>query len=293
MKKKQTFILTIIMYISSYSTMIYKGDIEGSKITLFMDYDKGVYVYDKYKIPIPLDITKDKKDLILKSENEIFTFQNYDEEADKIQGKWKNRNKVLVVNLEKELDTIKLERDTMVEIPMFYSTRDEYFWIKIRTGGWYATSEEILVYNKNNGKLLQTIDMRFGEWRTFIGVTSLAVDDYNFDEILDFSLFGSYFVGANTISNYFLKNNNEYKLAPSYYETSLYFDKEEKKVYSENSTRAGYSRSVITFVVKENEYLIPIKKFQVEISDDEITHREITSIIDTNGEWIKVEEKIY
>lgn len=63
-KKKIYFIFILIMHINSYSTIIYKGNIEGIKITLFMDYNKAVYMYDKYKIPIPLDIIKEKKVLL-------------------------------------------------------------------------------------------------------------------------------------------------------------------------------------------------------------------------------------
>lgn len=222
----------------------------------------------------------------------MFIFETYNEKVDKIQGKWKNGNKVLVVNLEKELDTFGLKEDIMIEIPMFYSTKNEYFWIKVRMGDLYPTSEEILIYDKQTGKLLQTIDMRFGEWCTFIGVTSIEIDDYNFDGILDFSLFGSSFSGPNTISNYFLKNNNEYELAPLYYKTSLSFDKEKKKVYSENVSGGGRYMSRVTFTVKGSKELIPVEHFQLERSesDDRITYSEITSIMGIDGNWIKVKE---
>lgn len=290
--------LSLMIYITSYATTIYKGDINGSKISLFLDDREGVYIYNKHKIPIPLEIGKDKEKLILKSNDEIFYFENYDKKKEKIRGKWKKGDKELVVNLEKRLDTdFSLGGDKIIAIPMFHSTKNEYFWVKINKdekSSWSrAFVEEILIYDKKTRKLLQKIDIKDEELSTFIGINSLDVGDYNFDGVIDFSIFGSFFAGPNTISNYFLKNkkNGKYELAESYSYTSLSFDEKEKKVYSESSSGAGKYRNTITFIIKEN-ILVPTERFSLEISDDGMKEIIISEVKDIKGEWIEIKKTI-
>lgn len=285
--------LSLIVYITSYATIIYNGDINGSKVSLFLDDREGVYIYNKYKVPIPLEIEKDKEKLILKSNDEIFYFENYDKKKDKIRGKWKKGDKELLVNLEKRLDTdFSLGIDKIIEIPMFRSTKNEYFWVKIskdEKNRWSRTFvDEILIYDKKTKKILQKIDTKDEEFNTFIGIKSLDIGDYNFDGVIDFSMFGSFFTGPNTISNYFLKNkkNGKYELAESYSYTSLSFDEKEKKVYSESSSGAGQYRDTVTFIVEGN-ILIPIEKSSLEISDDGEIEVIISYALDARGEWIE------
>lgn len=285
--------LSLIVYITSYATIIYNGDINGSKVSLFLDDREGVYIYNKYKVPIPLEIEKDKEKLILKSNDEIFYFENYDKKKDKIRGKWKKGDKELSVNLEKRLDTdFSLGIDKIIEIPMFRSTKNEYFWVKIskdEKNRWSRTFvDEILIYDKKTKKILQKIDTKDEEFNTFIGIKSLDIGDYNFDGVIDFSMFGSFFTGPNTISNYFLKNkkNGKYELAESYSYTSLSFDEKEKKVYSESSSGAGQYRDTVTFIVEGN-ILIPIEKSSLEISDDGEIEVIISYALDARGEWIE------
>lgn len=291
--------LSLVIYITSYATIIYKGDINGSKVSLFLDdYDKtGVYIYNKYKVPIPLEIEKNKEKLILKSNDEIFYFENYDKKKEKIRGKWKKGDKELLVNLEKRLDTdFSLGADKIIEIPMFHSTKNEYFWVKINKdeeGYWSrAFVEEIMIYDKKTRKLLQKIDIKDEEFNNFIGIKSLDIGDYNFDGVIDFSIFGSFFVGPNTISNYFLKNkkNGKYELAGSYSYTSLSFDEKEKKVYSENRDGVGQYH-MITFIVEGNT-LIPIEKNSLEIRDDGEIEVMISYVLDARGEWIETKRTI-
>lgn len=81
--------------------------------------------------------------------------------------------------------------------------------------------------------------------------------DYNFDGLVDFSVFESSYAGPNTSSIYILRvTNSDQYMVSGFAGTSLEFDSESKQIFERNQCCAGRSIMTATYKVVDNEMIL-------------------------------------
>ncbi len=293
--KKKLFIKSIIIFfitiIRVYGYDIYSGNINGNKIELFLELNDygikneakgvGVYSYDKYGVPISFDANLKNNTLVLKNEKEKMTFENFEIDNLKTNGKWENSKKSFKVALNKKIKLEDYNDDEFenLEFLVPVSTKNEFFkYVLMKEKKNSIKVTGLNIYSKKNKFLLQKMKVN----AQFIGLRGVELGDYNFDGEKEFSVFESYYGGPNTSSLYFLRDKKTDKFfLSSFAGSSLEFDYENKRIHSNNQSRAGASHIIEEFVVANNEMLLT-RYTSIELEFDEKSN---------NPD--KVEEKIY
>ena len=233
----------------------YSGFIGKYPIELFAEIDTsgslyGVYVYSVFDNPIILEGNLEKEKLILFEKDSkgkkstSMTFEKFNPDSESIEGIWKDlkNEKTLKITLSK-----KAEIDNGI---LQYASMDNHYF-RIITD--YQTVNEIKIFQKKTDKLIQKFDVDC----QFRGLYCISVGDFNFDGVIDFSIFESSYAGPNTSSLYFLYNPNTKKYFESTFSgTSLEFDQKRKRVIETNQCCAGSSVTKAEYKVIKNKMVL-------------------------------------
>lgn len=269
---KQTLtILTILIFNFSLSGQTtYAGFIDKYPIEFVTDiYSDGdaraFYVYTKFDDPIRINGTLKNGLLKLTEKNgsnkdsATLIFKDFNPKSNNIEGVWKDisSNKELKITLTKSFDIDygdSLEWKNR-ELLQPTSLKNKYFKLIISKEKdiFYASVTGLKIFEKKTDKLIQQINLECQLW----GLDNITIDDYNFDGIVDFSVFEQSYAGPNTSSLYFLcdrQTNNFFESGFS--GTSLEFDSKNKKVYERNQCCAGTSVTTAEYNVVKNKMVL-------------------------------------
>ncbi|MCE3229056.1 MAG: hypothetical protein K0S32_3607 [Bacteroidetes bacterium] len=259
----------------SYSGFIGKYPIELVTEVFSDGIVRAIYAYSNYDEPIIINGILKQKTLILfekdKNNNKTasLTFENFDAKNDLLEGTWKDlrSNKQFTIKLTKKFD---IDHGEAVEwknreIIQTVCLKDHYFRLIIskKKGEFFAKVSGVKIMEKKTDKLIQQIDLDCQLW----GLANISVDDYNFDGIMDFSLFENSYAGPNTTSLYFLFNpkTNSY-FNSGFTGTSLGFDKKTKTISEHNQCCAGKNHMSAEYKVVNNKMVL-IKKSCIEFDE--------------------------
>lgn len=278
MKSLLTFFLSLLSILSlaanGFSQTSYSGFIDKYPIELvthiYGDGDvRAFYVYTKYDEPITIDGTLNDELLTLFEKDSLdsttasLVFNDFKTDYTFIYGLWKDHKtkKELKITLTKVFevdfgDSIHWENKELLQ-PV--SIKDRYFKLvlsKVR-GDFYAKVTSVKIFEKKTDKLIQEIsNIECQLW----GLDNISIDDYNFDGVIDFSIFEQSYAGPNTSRLYFLFNSKtgEY-FKSSFKGTSLEFDQTTKRIYEHNQSCAGHCHMNAEYKVINNKMVL-VKK---------------------------------
>lgn len=256
------FALTILLVDVTLGQGFYQGTLGKYPITMDIQldsYDPGAtYFYDKYRTPIKLKGEVIKGSLMLKEfqDDTLLTatvvFENYEPDEKVLKGVWMSADSSKSYPLELYLVASK---EVGLEVLQAESTKEHYFKtvIKASEDDPYPMLREVLVYAKKTNVLVQRVKVECDP----LGRNSVSVGDFNFDGVLDFSVFEASYAGSNTSSLYYLYDEDSARFVTSEYSgTSLTFDYENELVVAHNSCCAGTERYITYYKVVDNELVV-------------------------------------
>ncbi|NQY31492.1 MAG: hypothetical protein HRT69_18745 [Flavobacteriaceae bacterium] len=264
------FLFLVMSSLNGMGQSSYSGFLGKSPITLVTyHYSDGVsrafYVYDKYDTPIIINGNLNEQELQLFERNpkgEILAslnFLNFKKEDKSITGKWINTDstKSYEISLKKDFDINYGDNVEWQpkELLQSNSTKNHYFKTIITKvkGRFYGRVSGVKIFEKRTDRLIQTIKL---DCQLF-GIDNVNVNDYNFDDIQDFSVFEASYAGPNTSRVYILKDSNSEKYFVSDFNgTSLDFDKDSKLIYEHNQCCAGRGHMNATYKVVNNKMVL-------------------------------------
>ncbi|HSK71352.1 MAG TPA: hypothetical protein VK892_06630, partial [Pyrinomonadaceae bacterium] len=181
------------------------------------------------------------------------TFDNFDAKNAEIKGIWRDAKtgKTLDIKLNKDFELGYETGSESIERELIQSASfsDRYFRVVVSNDRAVA----VKIFEKKTDRLLQKINLD-GQQR---GAESISIGDYNFDGFQDFSIFESFYAGANTSSLYFLYDPTTKNFFNSEYEgTSLEFDEKKKLISMTNQCCAGSSVIKATYKVVKNKMVL-------------------------------------
>ena len=264
------FVILLLVSVTAKGQSSYSGYLGKFPITLVMyHYSDGVslayYAYDSYDNPITINgnFNKGKLALFEKDNNgnhfATLIFENYEKGKRKITGKWikSDNSKTYDIVLKKEFDvgygdSLEWANRELLELE---STNDHYFKTVItkEKDDFYARISGIKIYQKQTDKLIQTIELDC----QLLGINNVSVGDYNFDGVVDFSVFEAHYAGPNTSSLYFLYNPKTKKYFDSKFSgVSLEFDSKTKTIFERSQCCAGSVVTTATYKLQNNEMIM-------------------------------------
>jgi len=289
--RKTIFILTIILTTSSlYCQTMFSGFIDKNPIEFVAEIStdgvaSAIYAYSDKDEPIVISGTLKNKELTLyekdanKKNSAKLTFNKFDSTNSKHEGIWTDltTNKELKITLDKTFeinfgDSIEWE-DREILQPV--SLDKKYFKLIVskKKGEFFATVTGVKIIEKKTDKLNQKlkVDCRL------IGLNNISIGDFNFDGILDFTIFETSYAGTNTSSLYFLYDTKSNKYIDSGFSSvSLEFDNKAKRIYERNQCCAGSQITTAEYkVVKNKMVLIKEHCFKWDEKKQELIERNI------------------
>ena len=265
---------------AAHAEVVYAGTLGKQPIHVVLDdYSDGVvvgtYVYDRHDTPIALGGRVKDGVLELKEkdgEREVATlrFTGFANGKASLDGTWASvdgaRTLPIVLRKELELPMHKPQSGPPVELLQGASTPDHYFKVSFAGEGYnhWPAAVAVSVYRKRTDEWLQTFEV-MAQARGFQGV---QVGDFNFDGVMDFSLFQQSHAGPNTSSLYFLNKpaTGMYVLS-DITGISLSFDAKTKRVHEQNQSQAGRSIVNTTYRVVDDK-LVRESRECLEMSED-------------------------
>lgn len=250
-------------------------------------YSDGVarafYVYIKFDEPIIIDgtlknglLTLLEKDSSGK-ESATLVFKDFDAHSTNLTGTWTDlaSNKSLPITFTKSFnidygDEYEWEKRELLQPA---SLKNRYFKVLIskEKDNFYASVTGVKIFEKKTDKLLQQIDLECQLW----GINNISIGDYNFDGLLDFSVFEQSYAGPNTSSIYLLYNHKTNTFfRSSFAGTSLDFDEKAKRIYEHNQCCAGTSHMNATYKV-ENDEMVLVERKCVEYNEEQDDYIEV------------------
>ena len=269
--RKTIFILTILLTTSSlYCQTMFSGFIDKYPIELVADISSdgvasAIYAYSDKDEPIVITGTLKNRILTLyekdaKNNNRAkLTFNKFDSTNSRQEGIWTDlkTNNELKITLDK---TFEINYGDSVEwkdreILQPVSLGNNYFKLIVskKKGEFDATVTGVKIVEKKTDKLIQKLKVDC----ELIGLNNISIGDFNFDGILDFSVFEKSYAGPNTSSLYFLYNTKSKKYIDSGFTgVSLEFDNKAKRIYERNQSRAGSVVTTAEYKVENNKMLL-------------------------------------
>ena len=163
---------------------------------------RAIYTYTKFDTPISIDgeLKGSVLNLYEKNNNGEVTatlvFEKFSKDSEILNGKWRNEETAQQSN-------IQLRKVPGKELTQRESLKNYYFKAQLlETGDNIFGPIKVRIIEKQTDKLVQ----EFSFEAQFRGVDSIAIGDYNFDGMDDFSVFQASHAGPNTSSLYFLYN---------------------------------------------------------------------------------------
>lgn len=237
----------------------YVGTVGGAPVELALDDPAegtltAVYFYTRFGTPIALRgkltrgvLTLTEKDAQGKPAATL-TIPAFSAEASQLVGTWRSRatGKSLPVALATTNSRELLQVDAL---------QDSYFKLVLegQPAGGYSRVVAVKQLAKKTNRLVQQLAVD-GQSH---GIYSLAVGDYNFDGLPDFSVFESSYAGPNTSSRYFLYDPTKRRFVDSGFGgVSLEFDQKKKRIFERNSCCAGSSVTTAEYKVVRNRMVV-------------------------------------
>lgn len=265
--------LTLISF-NGFAQTSYKGFIDKYPIELvtyiYSDGDaRAIYAYDKFDTPILINGRKQNNQLELleKSEEGIIrarlVFKNFNNTSHNLSGEWINADstKRLKIKLIKQFEIDYGDKTVWSnrELLQPQSTSTHYFKLLVSKEAIDrdARVNGVHVLEKKTDRLIQKIELDCQLW----GLENIAVGDFNFDGLSDFSVFEQSYAGPNTSSKYILKlPHADHYFVSDFSGTSLEFDSASKLIFENNSCCAGTRRMTATYKVVNNKMVLIEKK---------------------------------
>ena len=236
----------------------YVGTVDGAPVELAVnDTDEGlvsgVYFYPKFGTPIALGgelkrgtLTLTEKDAQGKA-SATFTIPGFGARASRLAGTWR----ILATGRSLPVTLAAASSPDLLQVA---ALKDSYFKLVLADQpGEASRVVAVKILAKKTNRLVQQLAVDCQSQ----GMYSVAVGDYNFDGLPDFSIFESSYAGPNTSSIYFLYDPAKRRFVNSGYEgTSLEFDEKAKRVYEHNSCCAGTSVTSAEYKVVRNRLVL-------------------------------------
>lgn len=268
MKQMALFLLFLLTSIGVFGQTTYTGFIDKYPIELVMNdvYSNGdaraIYSYTNFDEPISIIGELKNVELILfeKGKNKQNTasliFDNFNVKSNALEGIWTDlkTQKQLKITLTKSFDVDSIATVDR-EILQAVSSGNKYFKVVISKDkeASYEGVIGVKIFEKKTHKLLQKIAVDCQS----LGLNSISIGDYNFDGILDFSIFESSYAGPNTSSLYFLYNPKTGNYIESGFTgVSLEFDSKRKRIIERNQCCAGSSVTTAEYKVVNNAMIL-------------------------------------
>lgn len=266
---RNLLLLFSILFSHDYNSQvtIFGGFIGKEPIQLitynFSDGDtRAIYCYDRYDTPIIVNGKNQANKLILIEQNEKgeskLEFENFNSKSIKIKGKWisHDKRKVYTIRLTKlkEFDPFDESTFEKLELLQTESTPDNYFKLLLsKSEANYVDVIGVRIYEKKSDRLIQEINLEC----QFEGLNNISVNDFDFDGVLDFSVFEASYSGPNTSSIYILRDpKSERYYESEIYGTSLEFDTEKKLIYEHNQCCAGSKHTNSTYKLVDKKMVL-------------------------------------
>ena len=262
-------------------THLYHGLIDESEIDIAIyrhsDRDvRAVYAYKESDSSIVIDGEVSMGSLILYERNHdnsiraVFTLEASSLGHSEMTGVWVDKMKAMQRNVRLTRDkSFKIYDQSAfgnLEILQSQSGAEHYFRLLIsKSAGEEARVSGIRIYEKGSDRLLQEIRVQ----AQYIGLDSIAIDDYNFDGVQDLSVFETGYAGPNTSSIYILQKpvSSRYFIS-EFSGTSLSFDAKAERIYEHNQCCAGRRHINSTYKVVENKMVLLEEKC-IEFDDQQ------------------------
>lgn len=278
---KHVFVALLLVFsVEGYGQTIYSGLIHTYPVEFVIDQiyyancDSqkvfGLYMYKKFNEPIPLEGTYTKKVLVLEERGKdnkaaaVISFAHFKQENDSCTGIWVDcvSGKELEVRLKRKYtldpythaDTAWQNR----ELLQTASLKDYFFKILVskKTGArsQCVKVDGLEIIAKKTAELFQKIDL---EAEYSVRFNSVAVADYNFDGLTEFSVFEGSYTGPNTTSIYFLFDPKTNAFFNSGFKgISLEFDAGKKLIYEHNECCGGREITNSEYNVVNNKMVL-------------------------------------
>lgn len=191
---KSLFIIIAIILGQVPGQTAYKGTIGKAAVELVVGeclYDssdvRGVYLYKRYNIPIPLKGAFTQHTLILKESTDAeFILREFDRSKPEIAGVWKNNktNSSISVKLQRAWgvteNEIGKETWTIQELLQNASFEDFFFKIVLSNSPDLPIRVKSLkIYRKKTGTLFQEIQLPSCEYLSNLGINSISLTNFN------------------------------------------------------------------------------------------------------------------
>ncbi|PQJ77550.1 XAC2610-related protein [Polaribacter glomeratus] len=265
------YIFLMLTSIEAKCQSSYSGYLNKNPITLIMYHynDGNTYAYyTDNNFDTPIKITGNLKNETLtflekdiKGKNiATLIFDKFKESRQKIEGKWISidSTKTYEISLKKDFD-INYGSDfewTSREVLQSNSTRNHYFKTIIdkKKGLAHGSITGVKIFEKKTDQLLQTIELDC----QLLAIDNVAIGDYNFNGLEDFSVLASISVHvSNTSSIYMLKESNSNKYTVSGFKgTSLEFDSNLKLVFGKDECCEGRNEIHTTYKIINNQMVM-------------------------------------
>ena len=256
----------VLCSLTGISQVSYSGFIGKYPIQLvtyiYSDGDaRAIYAYDKFDTPIIINGRKEGKNLKLfeRDSNDHISaslkFENYDGKNADLTGIWISRDstKKYPIRLKKVFDAESDADFHDKEILQSTSLDRYYFKLLISKTNGNARVTGVKVLEKKTDRLIQKMRLDCQLW----GLENISTGDYNFDGLMDFSVFEESYAGPNTTSIYILRlPNSEKYFVSDFSGVSLEFDSNSKRIYEHNECCAGRSFMDATYKVVDNKMVL-------------------------------------
>jgi hypothetical protein len=241
---------------------IYTGTLGRQPITLvaYVYSDGAVtahYAYDRYDTPIRVNGQRADGVLVLDEKDAqghaVATLRlRIEADGKALRGEWVpvdgKASQPIALAEKLAVDPYSPHAGAPVEVPQQASTAEHWFTVSIASPDAKAWPRVVALnaYRKRTDERVQ----RIGLDTQYRGIDSVDTGDFDFDGILDVSVFEHAYAGPNTSSLYFLWDTATRQYVAAEFEgTSLEFDAKSKRVIERNSCCMGRSQTIATYRV--------------------------------------------
>ena len=248
----------------------YSGMVGTAPIELVLEaYSDGLvtaaYAYTKYDTPIALEGTL-RRDLLVLAEktaqgkaSATLMLPTFSTAAKTAVGTWKNllTGQELPITLTQQFVVEEGEGKKWdhKELLQARALKGIYFKAVLtkQPDDFTAGVTEIKLFEKKTDRLVQ----KFAVECQLQGLHNVAVGDFNFDGLEDFSVYEHGAAGPNTTSLYFLYDPATKRYVQSSFSgTSLEFDAKKRRIYERNSCCAGSQVTTAEYKVVNNRMVL-------------------------------------
>jgi len=248
-------------------TSVYSGSADEQTVSFTFyhfsgDYTSALSIGGLSKPPLKFIGKLNERRLTLigseKSLGDTIVFSDFDPSDTTIIGEWKSNDldKRITINLRKEISFKYYDDQAFENLELLQPESTEEHYFKLIVSQELKNTARVTglkVYNKVNGALEQEIPLN----SDYSVINRLNFGDFNFDGVIDVSIFEASYTGTNSSHIYILRDpkNNEYFVS-NYEGVSLEFDYKNKIIYERNSCCMGNEYSIAKYKVENNEMVL-------------------------------------